>query len=101
MSRNWCLWMLQGAADHTARRLWSQLLLTHLPCVLTVPALVLHLHLQPEKPVQGNRETAERMLTHGEQLLAEWKHPDPIIGELCVREQSAQGATGARVVWLC
>lgn len=26
-----------------------------------------------------NRETAERMLTHGEQLLAEWKHPDPII----------------------
>jgi hypothetical protein len=21
------------------------------------------------------------MLTHGEQLLAEWKHPDPITGE--------------------
>lgn len=30
---------------------------------------------------QDNRETAERMLTHGEQLLAEWRHPDPIIGE--------------------
>lgn len=23
------------------------------------------------------------MLTHGEQLLAEWRHPDPIIGETC------------------
>eukprot|EP00878_Enallax_costatus_P004039 GHUV01004262.1.p1 GENE.GHUV01004262.1~~GHUV01004262.1.p1 ORF type:complete len:109 (+),score=14.79 GHUV01004262.1:185-511(+) len=26
-----------------------------------------------------NREAAERMLTHGEQLLQEWKHPDPIV----------------------
>lgn len=31
--------------------------------------------------LQGNREAAERMLTHGEQLLAEWKHPDPLVRE--------------------
>jgi hypothetical protein len=31
--------------------------------------------------LQGNREMAERMLTHGEQLLKEWRHPDPIIGK--------------------
>lgn len=30
---------------------------------------------------QDNREAAERMLTHGEQLLQEWKHPEPIIRE--------------------
>jgi hypothetical protein len=30
---------------------------------------------------QGNREYAERLLEHGEALLQEWKHPDPIISE--------------------
>jgi hypothetical protein len=30
---------------------------------------------------QANREAAQRMLTHGEQLLAEWKHPDPLVRE--------------------
>jgi len=31
--------------------------------------------------LQDNREAAERLLTHGEQLLQEWKHPDPIVRE--------------------
>lgn len=32
-------------------------------------------------PMQDNRPQAERLLGHGEQLLQEWKSPDPIIRE--------------------
>eukprot|EP00775_Hariotina_reticulata_P015156 gene15156-biopygen1980 len=28
---------------------------------------------------RDNREAADRLLTHGEQLLQEWRHPDPIL----------------------
>jgi hypothetical protein len=41
-----------------------------------------HVNFYSYKPLcaaQANREAAERMLTHGEQLLAEWKHPDPLV----------------------
>lgn len=31
--------------------------------------------------LQDNREAAERLLTNGEQLLGEWKHPDPLVRE--------------------
>ena len=40
------------------------------------------------RSLQDNRETAERMLTHGEQLLSEWRHPDPIIGEASSQQGS-------------
>lgn len=64
-------------AAHTQAGGWA-------PC--SAACLVFVQHLQhpcctPICSLQDNRETAERMLTHGEQLLAEWKHPDPIIGE--------------------
>jgi hypothetical protein len=50
-------------------------------CVLQLLSMPLHSISRLSMALQDNRETAERMLTHGEQLLAEWKHPDPIIGE--------------------
>ena len=30
---------------------------------------------------QDNREAADRLLAHGEQLLKDWKHPDPVVRE--------------------
>jgi hypothetical protein len=32
--------------------------------------------------LQTSREQADRLLAHGEQLLADWQHPNPIICEL-------------------
>ncbi len=31
--------------------------------------------------MQASRDQAERLLDHGEQLLADWRHPGPIICE--------------------
>ena len=47
------------------------------PSLLRCPPLTGH-HLALQ---QDNREAADRLLAHGEQLLKDWKHPDP-----CVRE---------------